>query len=108
MALRSSWWQSTWLSPSAGIKAAHSCLRLPCWLARAALLAQVIHAGSRASTTTGLLTGFLPPASAPPALQHYLPTLLALRGLEEGCACEAWAGGAFMQWKGGPHPTTFL
>jgi hypothetical protein len=41
-------------------------------------------------------------------VQHYLPTLLAVRGLEEECACEAWGGPAYMDWWGmKAHPRTF-
>lgn len=40
-------------------------------------------------------------------LQHYIPTLLAVHGLEDEAACEGW-GIAAMDWsKGGPHPRSF-
>ena len=45
------------------------------------------------------------PALADP--QHYLPTLLAVLGLEGEVACGAWRGPAFMEWKGGAHPRAF-
>ncbi len=44
----------------------------------------------------------------PASLQHYPPTLLAVRGLEEECACEAWGGPAYMDWREmKAHPRTF-
>lgn len=44
----------------------------------------------------------------PTYVQHYLPSLLATLGLEGECACEAWGGHAYQDWKGQrSHPCTF-
>ncbi|GAB4817485.1 hypothetical protein N2152v2_004531 [Parachlorella kessleri] len=45
-------------------------------------------------------------AAAAGMAAHYLPTLLAVRGLVKECACEGQV--AHVEWKGGPHPRTFL
>lgn len=61
-----------------------------------------------------------PPGLSPPPLrcsgrwcvsdEHYVPTLLAMRGEETNCTCSQ-AGGrgspTHTQWPGGPHPRTF-
>lgn len=48
-----------------------------------------------------------PAASDPPPLQHYFPTLLAARGMQQNVNCDVW-GVSSVDWgQGGAHPRSY-